>query len=173
LIRRIAGMEMNIHLSAFIAENATITGAVSVGELASVWYGAVLRGDRGSIHIGSLSHIEDNVVVHGKTTLGQGVIIGHAAVLHSCSIEDNCLIGMNATVMHGVVVGTGSLVAAGSLVTKNMQIPPDSLVIGCPAQIVGRTNKEQREFILNGTREYIAMARLQLLQFSEWEETKR
>jgi carbonic anhydrase/acetyltransferase-like protein (isoleucine patch superfamily) len=162
-------MEMDIHRSAFIAENATIVGAVCVEALASVWYGAVLRGDSGYIHIGTQSHVEDNVVVHGKTTLGQGVIVGHGAVLHSCTIEANCLIGMNATIMDGVVIGTGSLVAAGSVVTKDMHIPPESLVMGCPAEIVNSTSKKQMEFIISGAQEYIGLARLQLPQYTEGE----
>lgn len=165
MIRHIDGMDLTVHPNALVAENATLIGAVAVAAEATIWYGAVLRGDCGKISVGPRSHIEDGAVVHGKTALGSDVIVGHNAVLHGCTVEDGCLIGMSTTVMDGVTVGKGSLIAAGSLVLKNMVIPPGSLVMGQPANIAGQTSYEQRAGILRGSAEYIALARRQLPEF--------
>lgn len=125
--------------SAFVAPNATLVGSVVLEEGASVWYGAVLRADNEPITIGPRSNVQDGCAFHvdkGKpVVLGEGVSVGHNAVVHGATVEDHCLIGMGAVVMNGAVVGSESLVAAGALVTEGMQVPPRSLVAGVPAKV--------------------------------------
>lgn len=162
MVREIDGLEMRLHPDAYLAENATLVGEVTLEKGANIWYGAVLRGDCGAIRVGEESSVEDNVVIHGNTVVGKHVIIGHAAVLQNCTIEDECLIGMSATVMDGVIIGTGSLIAAGSLVLKGTIVPPGSLVMGAPAHVVQATSQEQREYILHGPKTYLELAKKQL-----------
>ncbi|MCG2826758.1 MAG: gamma carbonic anhydrase family protein [Thermoplasmatales archaeon] len=136
---------MKIHPSCFIAENATIIGDVTIEENCSVWYNAVIRGDRNAILIGRGSNIQDNVVVHvtkeNPTIIGENVSVGHAAVIHGGKIGSNCLIGMSATVLDGAEIGDGSLIGACALVTKNMKIPENSLVLGVPGKVVRKDEK--------------------------------
>lgn len=124
---------------AFIAPTATIIGNVEIGAGASIWYGAVLRGDHGRIVVGRGSNVQDNATLHvpedGATIIQEDVTIGHGAVLEGCVIENGALIGMNAVVLHGARVGDHSLVAAGSVVTENMSVPPRTLAAGVPATI--------------------------------------
>lgn len=135
------GKRPTIADNAFIAENAVIIGDVTIGEQASVWYGAVIRGDFGHIEIGPGSNIQDNAVVHvngrDDTIVGANVTVGHGAVLEGCRIEEGALLGMNSTVLSGATVGRGSLVAAGALVREGMDIAPNMLVVGVPATIKG------------------------------------
>ena len=143
--------------SAWVAPNATLVGGVTLGERASVFYGAVLRADIDTITLGAGSNLQDNVTVHvdaGKpTTIGAGVSVGHAAVLHGCTIEDNCLIGMSATVLNDAVIGEGSLVAAGTVVLEGTVVPPGSLVAGVPGKVRRELTAEERERVRdNGVR---------------------
>jgi carbonic anhydrase/acetyltransferase-like protein (isoleucine patch superfamily) len=128
-----------IHETAWIAPNAALIGKVRVDAEASVWFGAVLRGDIDEIVLGPGSNLQDNVSVHTEdgspAIVGANVSVGHGAVVHGCVIEDGCLIGMNATVLTGAVVGHDSLVAAGAVVLENAVIPPRSLVAGVPGKI--------------------------------------
>ncbi len=124
---------------AWVAPTATLTGSVVVEEGASIWYGAVLRADNEPITIGRRSNVQDNCVFHvdrGKpVTLGEGVSVGHGAVVHGATVGDHVLIGMSATVMNGAVIGDEVLVAAGALITEGMVVPPRSLVAGVPAKV--------------------------------------
>ena len=112
---------------------------MEIGEGASIWYGAVLRGDHGRIVIGPGSNVQDNATLHvpedGSTLIRENVTIGHGAVLEGCVIENGALIGMNAVVLQGATVGESSMVAAGSVVTENMAVPPRMLAAGVPAKI--------------------------------------
>lgn len=125
--------------SAFVAPNATLAGSVVLEDGASVWYGAVLRADNEPITIGPRSNVQDGCAFHvdkgQPVVLGEGVSVGHNAVVHGAVVEDHCLIGMGAVVMNGAVIGSESLVAAGALVTAGMQVPPRSLVAGVPAKV--------------------------------------
>ena len=125
--------------TAWVAPNATLIGQVRLAPHSSVFYGAVLRGDRDLISIGEGSNLQDNVVIHcdpGLTmSIGAGVSVGHSAVLHGCIVENDCLIGMHATIMNRAVIGAESLVAAGALVLEDTVIPPRSLVAGVPAKV--------------------------------------
>ncbi|MEB3370469.1 gamma carbonic anhydrase family protein [Saccharopolyspora mangrovi] len=123
----------------WIADTATVVGDVTIGAGTGVFYGAVLRADTESVSVGAGSNVQDCATVHADpgspAQIGDGVSVGHGAVLHGCTVQDGCLIGMNATVLNGAVIGTESLVAANALVPEGMEIPPRSLVAGVPAKV--------------------------------------
>ena len=106
---------------AYVAANATVVGEVTLEKDVSVWYGAVLRGDSGTIRLGPRCAVQDNVTVHGETVLEEDVVVGHNAVLHTCRIGKGSLIGMNATVMNGAQLGEGKKSVAYSLVFRNAE----------------------------------------------------
>ncbi|GAB2731037.1 gamma carbonic anhydrase family protein [Streptomyces bullii] len=156
LIAGIGGREPKVDSGAFVAPTATVIGDVTVGAAASVWYGAVLRGDAERISVGASSNVQDNCTLHADpgfpVTVGERVSIGHNAVVHGATVEDDCLIGMGATVLNGAVIGAGSLVAAQALVPQGMRVPPGSLVAGVPAKVRRELTEEERQGItLNGT----------------------
>ena len=134
-----------IHPSAFVAENATVRGSVTLGANSSVFFGAVLRGDRAPITIGAGTNIQDNCVVHvdydHPVTVGENVTVGHGAILHGCTVGDNTLIGMGAIVLNGAKVGSNCLIGAGALVPQNVEIPDGSLAFGSPAKIKGQLDE--------------------------------
>ncbi len=148
---------------AWIAATATVIGSVSVADEASVFYGAVLRGDMDSITLGMRSNLQDNVVVHCDTgvptVIGAGVSVGHSAVLHGCRVEDDCLIGMSATVLNGAVIGAGSLVAAGAVVLEGTVIPPGSLVAGVPAKVRRQLTDDELAHIRGNAANYVELSR--------------
>ena len=152
--------------AAWIAENATLVGSVTLGARSSVWYGAVLRGDCAPIHVGENSNIQDNAVVHCEpalpTVIGDGVTVGHGAILHGCTVEDGVLIGMGAILLNGCVIGKNSLVAAGALVTQNTVIPPESLVVGSPARVLRPLRPEEKEHNAGNAEIYMLRAKKQL-----------
>ena len=149
--------------SAWIAPTAMVIGDVGVGDSASVFYGAVLRGDTDAIRIGNGTNLQDNVVVHcdrgSPTTVGARVSVGHAAVLHGCTVEDDCLIGMGAIVMNGAVVGRESVVAAGAVVPQDAVIPPRSLVAGVPGRVRRELSEEEVEGVRQNAARYLDYAR--------------
>ena len=157
------GTSPTVHDSAWIAPNATLIGQVSLGEAASVFFGAVLRGDVDRISIGARSNIQDNVSVHCDsgipTTVGAGVSVGHSAVLHGCTVEDDCLIGMSATVLNHAVIGAGSLVAAGSVVLEGTVVPPNSLVAGVPAKVRRELTEDEHAKLLWNAEHYVQLSR--------------
>lgn len=149
-------------LCGFVAENATIIGDVVCGKDVSVWFSAVIRGDREPIVIGDGSNIQDNVVVHASpgypAAIGKEVSVGHGAIIHGCTIRDEVLIGMGAIVMNGAVIGSGSIIGAGAVVTEGKTIPENSLVLGVPGKVVAMTNAEQRASILKNATDYRELA---------------
>jgi carbonic anhydrase/acetyltransferase-like protein (isoleucine patch superfamily) len=156
LITGIGGREPRIDETAFVAPTASVIGDVTLGAGASVWYGAVLRGDVERISVGARANIQDNCTLHADpgfpVSVGERVSVGHNAVVHGATVEDDCLIGMGATVLNGAVIGAGSLVAAQALVPQGMQVPPGSLVAGVPAKVRRELTAEEREGLtLNGT----------------------
>jgi len=146
----------------WLAPNATVVGQVRVHARASVFYGAVVRGDMAEVVLGRGSNLQDNVVVHTDTDfpalIGLGVSVGHAAVVHGCTIENHCLIGMNATVLNGAVIGTGSLVAAGSVVLEGTIVPARSLVAGVPARVRRAITDEEHAHIVRNATTYEELA---------------
>ncbi len=151
---------------AYLAENVTVIGDVTVEENASIWYGAVLRGDTDQIVIGANTSIQDNSVVHCAaglpTKIGKNCVVGHNAILHSCIVEDGCLIGMGATLLDGCKIGSGSIVAAGSVVSPHKVIPSGSMVMGVPGRVVRQLEPADLEPISWSVSHYIAYAEEQL-----------
>ncbi|MGI0150218.1 MAG: gamma carbonic anhydrase family protein [Thermoplasmata archaeon] len=135
----------------YIAPSAVLAGDVTVEEGASVWHGAVLRGDFDSIVVGRNSNVQDNVVVHVDrgmpAKIGARVTVGHAAVVHGCTVGDDCLIGMNATINSGAVIGPGSLVASGAVVRESAEFPGGSLIAGVPAKVIRPVDATLRQRI--------------------------
>ena len=124
----------------YVAPTAVLAGDVAIGDFASVWHGAVLRGDFDAVEVGENSNVQDNVVVHVDRGLpariGRRVTVGHAAVVHGCVVEDDCLIGMSATVNSGAIIGRGSVVASGAVVPERAEFPEESVVVGVPARVL-------------------------------------
>jgi carbonic anhydrase/acetyltransferase-like protein (isoleucine patch superfamily) len=152
----------SIDPTAWVAPNATLVGAVTLGARASVFYGAVLRADTDAISIGEGSNVQDNVTMHTDSGLvlsvGSGVSVGHGAVLHGCTVENDCLIGMGATVLNRAVIGAGSLVAAGAVVLENAVVPPGSLVAGVPARVVRALSDDERAGLVENARHYLELS---------------
>ena len=148
---------------AWIAPGAFVIGDVTLEAEASVWYGAVLRGDGDSIRIGAGSNLQDNAVVHTDpgfpVTVGTGVSVGHGAVLHGCTVGDDVLVGMNATVLNGARIGSGSLIAAGALVTENADIPPGSLVAGVPGKVRRELTDDELTHVRTNAQSYVELSR--------------
>ncbi|MEO5722440.1 MAG: gamma carbonic anhydrase family protein [Chthoniobacterales bacterium] len=137
-----------LHPSAFVVPNATVIGDVSLNEEASVWYGAVLRGDINRIVIGPRSNIQDNAVVHLSddfpALFGELVTVGHSAIVHACTIDDEVLVGMGAIILDGAEIGARSLIGANALITAGTKIPPGSLVLGSPGKVVRQLSREEQ-----------------------------
>lgn len=134
------GAKPSIGPGCFVAPNATLIGSVQLAEQASVWFGAVLRGDVAAISIGAASNVQDGTVIHSDpgfpVNIGRGVTIGHAAKLHGCTVEDGALIGIGATVLDGAVIGKNALIGANSLIPPGKIIPERALVMGSPGKVV-------------------------------------
>jgi len=128
-----------IHETVFLARTATVIGNVTIDAYASVWFGAVLRGDMGTITIGENSNIQDNAVVHVDfgydTVIGRNVSVGHSAIVHGAHVSDNCIIGMHATVLNGARIGENCIIAAGAMILEGQEIPPGSVVMGMPGKV--------------------------------------
>ena len=149
----------------FLAPNATLIGDVEIGPQASIWFGAVLRGDIGRIRVGPRTNVQDLACIHlteglSEAILGADVTVGHSAIIHGAIIGDRCLIGMGSIVMDNAQVGEGSLVAAGSVVTPRTVIPPGSLVRGAPARVIRPVTPEEAVLGIEGARHYLATARV-------------
>lgn len=142
--------------SAYVAQEAVVIGKVEIKANASVWPGAVLRGDNEIISLGEGSNAQDGAVFHTDPgypcTIGKNVTIGHQAMLHGCTVEDGALIGIKAIVLNGAVIGKESLVGAGALVTEGKVFPPRSLILGSPAKVVRELSDEEVQTMQrNGT----------------------
>ena len=156
--------------SVYIAEGATVIGAVDLKRDVSIWHSAVLRGDINSITIDEGSNIQDGSVVHLAddfgVSIGKYVTVGHSAVIHACTIHDECLIGMNATILDGAIIGKQSIIGANALVTKGTQIPEGSLVLGSPAKVVRPLTEEERLSIKPWAEKYVITAQFHKSKFS-------
>jgi carbonic anhydrase/acetyltransferase-like protein (isoleucine patch superfamily) len=158
------GRTPRIHPSAFVAPTAVLIGDVEVGPEASIWFGAVLRGDHPDhgIRVGARSSVQDNCVVHcsarGPTVIGDDVTVGHGAVFESCEIRRGSLIGMNAVILHEAVIGEESLIAALSVVPEGMIVPPRSLVAGVPARIRKTLEGESAAWIRMSPAHYVELS---------------
>ena len=151
-----------VNMGAWVATNATVVGDVILGEDASIWYGAVLRGDCGTITVGDGSNIQDNCVVHEHTTIGKRCTIGHGAIVHGCTIGDESMVGMGAIVLTGAKIGKNCLIGAGAVVTSKMDAPDGSLILGNPAKVVKEVSPEMIAEIEKDAALYIELAQAQL-----------
>jgi carbonic anhydrase/acetyltransferase-like protein (isoleucine patch superfamily) len=152
-----------IHPDAWVAENATIIGNVVLEANASVWYGCVLRSEFETITIGEGSNVQDLTVMHTDPgvplTVGKGVTIGHAAMIHGATLHDGCLIGLHATVLNRSVVGAHSLIAAGALVKEGQEIPSGVLAAGVPAKVVRELDEGARRGLVISAQHYVENAK--------------
>lgn len=145
--------------SVYIAPNATVVGDVVLGKDVNIWYGAVLRGDSGQITVGEGTNIQDNCVLHEKTTIGAYCTIGHGAIVHGCTVGDNTVIGMGAVVLNGAVLAEGCLVGAGAVVTGKTRAEAGSVLLGSPAKVVKTLTAEQMAQHRHDAEHYVQQAR--------------
>ena len=155
-----AGRSPRIDPTAFVADGSWVVGAVTLGPGASVWFGAVLRGDSDRVEIGARTNVQDGAVLHTDAckpcVVGEDCTIGHRAIVHGCSVGRGSLIGMGAIVLSGAAIGEESLVAAGSVVAEGRSFPPRSLVVGVPARVVRTLSDEDVERLIRpGVRNYL------------------
>lgn len=138
-----------VDATAFVHPEAVVIGDVHLGPRSSVWPGAVLRGDYGSIVIGEASNVQDGAVIHATeelaTTVEDWVVIGHLAHLEGCTVHSRALIGVGSVVLHRADIGAGATVGAGAVVTNDMKVPPAALAVGVPASI--KENRSEGSFI--------------------------
>lgn len=157
------GVAPSVPESAWIADNAQVMGDVVLGEDASVWFGAVVRGDTDRITIGAGSNIQDASVLHADRgvplTIGARVTVGHQVMLHGCTIGDESLIGIGAVVLNGARIGKNCLVGAGALVTEGKEFPDGSMILGSPARVVKQLTPEQIEGLRYSAQNYVENAR--------------
>lgn len=162
-IYKLGGVAPRIAASAYIAPNATVLGNVVLGEHASVWFAATVRGDNDQISIGEASNVQDGAVLH--TDLGSplnvaaNVTIGHQAMLHGCTIGEHALIGIQAVVMNGAIIGKFCLVGAGAIVTENKVFGDGLLILGAPAKAVRELTAAERETLLAASTGYVERAK--------------
>ncbi len=149
--------------SVFLAHGVQIIGDVEIGKDSGCWYNAVIRGDVNAIRIGSMTNIQDGVILHVSYNtqpliIGNGVTVGHNAVLHSCSVEDHSLIGMAACILDGAIIQKYAMVGAGTLVSPNMKIPSGTLAVGVPARVVRKLTDEEIYNIETSAQRYHILA---------------
>lgn len=148
----------------FLAPNATVIGDIDLEDEVSVWFGAVIRGDSGSVRIGPRTNIQDLACVHmtravSAADIGADVTVGHGAILHGCRVGDGCLVGMGAILLDNAEIGEGSIIAAGALIPARAKIPPRSLVVGSPGRVARGVTPEETERVLKGCAHYVENAR--------------
>ncbi len=157
---------MNLIDGAYLADNCTVVGDVTLGADVSVWYGTVIRGDVAAIRIGERTNVQDLTVIHPQSDedviIGKEVTIGHAAVVHCREVKDRCLIGIKAVLLPGAVIGEGSIIAAGALVPQGKVIPPRSLVVGSPGRVVREVGDEEYAARIQIAKDYVGYARRHL-----------
>ncbi|MCA2013573.1 gamma carbonic anhydrase family protein [Pararhodobacter sp. CCB-MM2] len=146
----------------WVAPNAHVIGAVTLGDQTGVWFGATIRGDNEPIRIGARTNVQENAVLHSDPgaplTIGAGVTIGHGAIVHGCTIGDNCLIGMGATILNNARIGKNCIVGANALVTEGKDFPDNSLIVGAPAKAIRQLGPEAEDAIRQSADNYVANA---------------
>ena len=160
MIRPYKGTSPTIPASCYVDPSAQILGDVVLGEHASVWMNAVLRGDVHSIRVGAHSNVQDCSVLHGMkeqygVSVGEYVTVGHSVTLHGCVVEDRCLIGMGSIILNGARIGAGSIIAAGTLIPEKAIVEPGSLWMGSPGKFRRTLNEKDQESILRYARNYL------------------
>jgi carbonic anhydrase/acetyltransferase-like protein (isoleucine patch superfamily) len=146
----------------FIAPGAVVLGDVTLGENVSVWFHAVIRADRDTVTIGRNTNIQDGCIIHedpgAPVSIGEEVIVGHAAIIHGASVGNNTLIGMRATLLNHVKVGNWCIIGAHSLLPEGMVVPDFSIVMGAPGKIVKTLTEDQKEKVKKNAETYVALA---------------
>jgi len=160
MIRSYKGVSPTIPASCYVDESAQIIGDVVLGEHASIWMNAVVRGDVHSIRIGAHSNIQDCSVLHGMKEqygvfIGDYVTVGHSVTLHGCTVGDRCLIGMGSIILNGAVIGEGSIIAAGTLIPEKTIVEPGSLWMGSPGEFRRKLVERDTESILRYANNYL------------------
>jgi len=160
MIRSYRGVCPTVPESCYVDESAQLIGDVVLGEHASVWMNAVLRGDVHEIRVGAYSNVQDCSVLHGMREqygvyLGEYVTVGHSVTLHGCVVEDRCLIGMGCTVLNGARIGPGSILAAGTLIPEKTIVEPGSLWMGSPGKFKRKLEEKDQDMILRYAKNYL------------------
>ena len=160
MIRSYRGVCPTVPESCYVDESAQLIGDVVLGEHASVWMNAVLRGDVHEIRVGAYSNVQDCSVLHGMKEqygvyLGEYVTVGHSVTLHGCVVEDRCLIGMGCTVLNGARIGPGSILAAGTLIPEKTIVEPGSLWMGSPGKFKRKLEEKDQDMILRYAKNYL------------------
>ena len=143
----------------YVADSAAVIGRVRLLKQASVWFGAVLRGDNEWIELGERSQIQDNCTLHTDPgfpmTIGKECVIGHNVILHGCTIGDNSLVGMGAIMLNGSAVGRNCIVGAGAVITEGKTFPDNSLIVGAPGRVIRTLDEKAAEMIRKGADSYV------------------
>src|SRR5215467_12664517 len=169
MIRSFKGITPIVPETCYVDVSAQIIGDVELGEHASVWLNAVLRGDVHSIRIGHYSNVQDCSVLHGMKEkwgvfLGEYVTVGHSVTLHGCTVEDRCLIGMGSIILNGAKIGSGSIIAAGTLIPERTIVEPNSLWMGSPGKFVRRLEEKDQATILTYAENYLGYKKSYLVE---------
>ena len=163
MIYALDGIQPTIAASAWVADSADLIGKVVVEADASIWFGAVIRGDNEEIRVGAGTNVQENAVLHTDMgyplTIGTNCTIGHKAMLHGCTIGDGTLIGMGATILNGAKIGKGCLIGACALITEGKDVPDGSLVMGAPGKVVRQLDETARARLLAAAASYQGNAR--------------
>tara|TARA_A100001011_G_C14289683_1_gene835554 strand:- start:1510 stop:2019 length:510 start_codon:yes stop_codon:yes gene_type:complete len=152
-----------ISKTCFIANSTNIIGDVRIGSETNIWFGTTIRADMHYIRIGKRTNIQDNSTIHvttdiAPTIIGDGVTIGHGAIIHGCTIKDNCLIGMGSIIMDEVVINEGSMIAAGALIPPGSIVPKNTLMVGSPAKPIRKLRTIEKNEIFERAQHYIDLA---------------
>jgi carbonic anhydrase/acetyltransferase-like protein (isoleucine patch superfamily) len=169
MLRSYQGSTPIVPASCYVDASAQVIGDVVLGERASVWMNAVVRGDVNAIRIGAESNVQDCAVLHGMRHLypvivGERVTIGHNATVHGCVLEDEVLVGIGAVILNNARVGAGSIIAAGAVIPEHMVIPPRSLVAGVPGKVRRELGEKDRAMILQYARNYLDYSMIYLAE---------
>ena len=162
MIHAVNGNKPVIEEEVFIAEGSKIIGDVYIKKGASIWFNAIVRGDIGPIKIGKKTNIQENSTLHidpeSPLIVGDNVTVGHNAVLHGCTVNNNCIIGMGATILNNANIGENSIVGAGALIPEGKEIPKESLVLGVPAKVVRKLDKDEIKSIKESAEHYYELS---------------
>lgn len=163
-IYELDGKAPTLRPGAWVSDSAQVIGDVELGQGASVWFGAVIRGDSEAIRIGRNTNIQDLSVLHADLgvplAIGDNVSVGHQAMLHGCTIGDGSLIGIQAVILNGAKIGKNCLVGAGALVTEGKEFPDNSLIIGAPAKAVRVLSEQDVAQLHDSAASYVARGQL-------------
>ncbi|AVO52022.1 gamma carbonic anhydrase family protein [Ectopseudomonas mendocina] len=156
---RLGSSRVEAHPDSWVAPSADLIGKVRLEAGASVWFGAVLRGDNELIHIGENSNVQDGSVMHTDMgfplTLGKGVTVGHNVMMHGCSVDDYSLIGINSVILNGAKIGKYCIIGANSLIPEGKVIPDGSLVMGSPGKVVRELTEPQKKMLEASAAHYV------------------